>query len=226
MFNKGILALGRQIGYDNVIQIQNLRRFAKKETGQCSARLILDSEPYTDSLIRSAGGAENFYRIMELNKKYSRKSMSDMAKNIIDLVLTKFSKKSGTLTISTTTKIGDSIIEGTKFKILHNNAGTRVKGSSYNESDMFFKLDAVFPNSLSLKNGFPEADKQLSYSENYDFGKLEFNYKAKKGMTQLSTRLDAPVDYLDTIADIGSNGNIPTMKGVVDSANNLLNNIF
>ena len=218
MFNKGILALGRHIGYDNVVQIQNLRRFAKKETGQCSARFILDSsEPYTDSFIRMAGGAENFYRIMELNNKYSKKSMSDTAKNIIDLVLTKFSKKSGTLTISTTTKIGDNIINGSKFKILHNNAGTRVKGSSYGESDMFFKIDAACSNSLSLKNGFPEADKQLSYSENYDFGKLEFNYKARQGMTRLSTRFDAPVDYLDNLTDILSNGTIPTMKGLVDT---------
>ena len=218
MFNKEILALGRHIGYDNVVQIQNLRRLAKKETGQCSARFILDSsEPYTDSFIRMAGGVENFYRIMELNNKYSRKSMSDTAKNIIDLVLTKFSKKSGTLTISTTTKIGDNIINGSKFKILHNNAGTRVKGSSYGEGDMFFKIDAACPNSLSLKNGFPEADKQLSYSENYDFGKLEFNYKARQGMTQLSTRFDAPVDYLDNLTDILSNGTIPTMKGLVDT---------
>ena len=82
-----ILPMARKIGYDNFVQIQNLRRVAKSERGQAAATLVLSTDVRYDQFIMSkiGVGAEADDSSYNIVKKFFPKSLSDKAYSYIDV---------------------------------------------------------------------------------------------------------------------------------------------
>lgn len=216
-----VLSMGRKIGYENVVQIQNLRRVAKSDRGQVATTLVLPSDARYDQFIMSKTGlaAETDDASYNIVKKFFPKSLSDKALTSIDVLLKKFSKDSGVFSMDISTRASGELLNGSTLKVARNNSATKVKAEGFSlENGTFMDAKVVFPNKGVKMPEVDEIINKLDYKEELGMSKLGFDYKDDKGLTSVSVKYETPKELVDSLVQAGTGGQFKSMQEIVDNA--------
>ena len=214
-----ILPMARKIGYDNFVQIQNLRRVAKSERGQAAATLVLSTDVRYDQFIMSkiGVGAEADDASYNILKKFFPKSLSDKAYSYIDVLLKKFSKNSGVLSMDISTRANGELLSNSTLNVWRNNSVTKVKAGGFSlENGTYMDVKALFPSKGAKMPDAEQVFKEIDYKEADGMAKLGFTYKAPTGLTSINVKYETPKELADAVVEVGTCGDIKSMQEFID----------
>ncbi len=215
----GILTMGRKFGYDNLVQLQNLRRGYKSGApGKYSARFVFDSSDALDKYVAKVTGTEDSYNeIMQIVKKFFPDVLSEKAKTVVQVVLNRFSKKSGTVDIGHVVTNGEDIVSVANFRGLKNASATKYRVAASGGDNLRIEMNGIVPKTNAH---FPEEINEfmdaVKYVEKDGVSKVGIDYKAKEGLTQYKVSVEAPKEYLDACAEVATQGQYKTVNELIE----------
>ena len=231
MVNLELLNMGRKFGYENLLEIQNLKRGLKRNPSGTFKAHIESDRKSMDSYYAALQNNSNIVASMIANKtigimkEMTPRTFGENMKSTTDLTVNKLSEKTGSISVKSVSKDEKGIIAQFEMNALKNDSEMAIKAKG-NAENMSIDYDVVMTDPEKFDGefkSFKEIVTGLNYQENEGMSKLGFNIKDAGMVKKANINMEAPTAFLNKMAEMQQGENV-TFKSQIDTIKQQLSN--